>query len=101
MTRPGTNPLVTISAKESNCKPNSLFTLSWRASNPSKKSKKIPKKTKYTAKTMLPFTACNVAIQPQNRFNKVIKFGMCFFKIDNLEYCKNNKLFQIKTDHSQ
>ena len=39
MTKPGTTPLVTISAKLSNCKPKSLVTLSNLAKNPSKKSK--------------------------------------------------------------
>jgi hypothetical protein len=39
MTKPGATPLVTISAKESNCKPKGPATLNNRAKKPSKKSK--------------------------------------------------------------
>ena len=46
MTNPGTTPLVTISANESNCNPRGLETLNNLAKNPSKKSRKIPKAAK-------------------------------------------------------
>lgn len=45
ITYPGTTPLVTMSARESNCSPNGLETLNNLAKNPSKKSKKMPKQT--------------------------------------------------------
>ena len=51
---PGTTPLVTISAKESNCFPNSPETFKILAANPSKKSKKIPKTTKIPAISKFP-----------------------------------------------
>jgi hypothetical protein len=46
MVKPGTNPLVTISANESNCKPSGPATFHNLAKKPSKKSKNIPKHTK-------------------------------------------------------
>ena len=45
ITTPGATPKVTISAKESNCFPNSPCTFNNRAAKPSKKSKKAPKIT--------------------------------------------------------
>ena len=53
MTIPGTRPLVTISARESSCIPKALCTFNFRAKKPSKKSKKIPKKTKKAVATKL------------------------------------------------
>jgi hypothetical protein len=50
ITNPGTSPLVTISARESNCKPNGLETLNNRAKKPSKKSKKMPPSPFYMKK---------------------------------------------------
>ena len=80
MTKPGTKPLVTISANESSCKPNSLCTSNFLANRPSKKSKKIPRKTNNAVSFILPFTEKITAMLPQNKFNSVIKFGMCLFK---------------------
>lgn len=47
---PGATPKVTISAKESNCFPNSPEVLNIRAKKPSRKSKIAPKNIEKTAK---------------------------------------------------
>jgi len=73
---PGTKPLVTMSASESNCIPNALCTFSFLAKNPSKKSKNIPRKTNNAEATNRLFTAKITAMLPQNKLSKVIKFGM-------------------------
>jgi hypothetical protein len=78
ITKPGTKPLVTISANESNCKPNGLDTLNNRAKNPSKKSKNIPKLTKKNAISKFKSMAKTKAIQPENKLSNVMRFGMCF-----------------------
>lgn len=78
---PGTNPLVIMSAKESNCIPKSLCTSSFLAINPSKKSKKIPRKTKMEAITKLPLAAKITATLPQKTLSKVIMFGKCLFNV--------------------
>ena len=81
ITKPGATPEVTISARESNCFPNSLFTFNIRAANPSKKSKKIPINTNKAAICKLFKEAAKTATTPQNRFSSVIKFGICFLII--------------------
>jgi len=74
----GATPLVTISASESNCFPNSPETFKSLAKKPSKKSNKIPSRIKNAAKVTSPFKAKIVATNPENKFAKVIKFGICF-----------------------
>ena len=82
---PGATPEVTISAKESNCLPNSLPTFNKRAANPSKKSKKIPNKINKAAICKLFKAAASTATTPQKRFNSVMRFGICFLII--LVFC--------------
>jgi len=86
---PGATPLVTISASESNCLPSSPCTCNKRATKPSKKSKKIPNKTKNAAKVKSPFIAKITAIKPAKRFNNVIKLGMCFLIRFSFGYVTN------------
>lgn len=68
-----------MSAKESNCLPISDFTLSKRATIPSKKSKIPENNTKYAAVSNSPLKAKTIPIQPENKLAQVIAFGMCFF----------------------
>ena len=68
-----------MSARESSCNPRGLETLNKRAKKPSKKSKNIPKQTKKNAISNTLLKANSSAIQPEKRFSKVIKLGMCFF----------------------
>ena len=79
---PGTTPLVTMSANESNCVPKSPETFSKRAKNPSKKSKKTPNTTNSAAISKTPCTVKIVAIIPQKRLPSVNKLGICFFIIN-------------------
>ena len=67
-----------MSAKESNCLPNSPVTLRILAKKPSKKSKKTPSKTKLAVSSNLACTAKIVANVPENKLPSVKIFGMCF-----------------------
>ena len=77
MTNPGTTPLVTISASESNCTPSGPVTPNFRAKKPSKKSKKIPRHTKKNAEPKSKLETKTIATQPLNKFNIVNKLGIC------------------------
>src|SRR5699024_12822141 len=79
ITTPGTTPLVTTSAKESNSNPTLLSTLSSLAKKPSKKSKNIPRNTNTAAVIISLLNAKNKAIHPHSKLRDVIKFGTCFF----------------------
>ena len=87
---------IKLSARESNHLPNLDSKPKIRAKNPSKKSKKIPKNTKNAVSGIRPFTAKITAILPHNKFKRVIRLGMCFFKRLYLSLSKNSKLFSSK-----
>lgn len=76
ITIPGTTPLVTISARESSCRPTSLCTFNKRAKKPSKKSNTIPRTTKAAAYSIRSLTAKSTAIHPLKRLPIVMAFGM-------------------------
>ena len=78
---PGARPLVTISEIESNWKPKGLSDFKSLAIKPSKKSKKIPSKTKRAAFTNWSLIAEITAMDPHNKFREVIIFGTNFFNI--------------------
>ena len=82
----GATPLVTKSAIESSCFPNSPDTFSNLAANPSKKSKIMPNKINKDANANAPFNAKITAINPENRLSSVIKFGICFLIIICFNY---------------
>ena len=73
---PGATPKVTISAMLSNCFPISEVTFNNLADNPSKKSSIAPKKIKVPAKCKLFSKEKTIATNPQNKFPRVIRFGM-------------------------
>lgn len=78
---PGTKPKDTISAKESSCLPNSDWTFSNLATNPSKKSATAATKIKIMPKRNASLKKDNTAKQPQKRFKAVIEFGIIDFNI--------------------
>ena len=90
----GLTPNEITSAKESNSFPTSDFTCSNFATIPSKKSKTEANKTITAASFKYPLNANRIAKQPEERFNKVTIFGICFFifkyylrfKIQNLPH---------------
>ena len=69
-----------MSAKESSCSPSADATFSFLAKNPSKKSKKIPNKTKKAAIVNAPSTAKITAIVPENKLRSVMRLGIRAFK---------------------
>ncbi|MPM76239.1 hypothetical protein SDC9_123236 [bioreactor metagenome] len=75
----GATPKLTMSAKESNSTPILEETPSDRAVHPSKKSKAAASMTHMTTAEKFPLNAMTMAIQPENRFSKVIILGICFF----------------------
>ena len=68
---PGATPNVTISAKESNCLPISPSIFSFRAINPSRKSKTAPASTAIGARSNRPRAANTIAITPESKLNDV------------------------------
>ena len=66
-----------MSAKESNCKPNSDLAFNFLAIYPSKKSKirQITDKTKTYLTSILFSTSSKTTIHPIKRLSKVIEFG--------------------------
>ena len=97
--KPGATPKVTISAKESNCLPISLLAFNFRAKNPSKKSKKAPKKITNGAKSILPAKVKRMETTPHIKFDAVNKFGILNidFFFDNFLVAQSNKIELVCT----
>ena len=72
---PGATPNVTMSAKESNCFPNSPEVLNIRAKKPSRKSKIAPKNIEKTAKWIFPVSDKIIAKTPEIKFAEVNKLA--------------------------
>lgn len=60
----------------------------------------MPKKARKAEATKNPLTAKITATLPQNRFNKVTKFGICLIKARRL-CSKNIKLFESSPSKEQ
>lgn len=82
---PGAKPKVIMSAKESNCLPNSLCCFKILAKNPSKKSNIAPKNIGKGAKSILPESERRIAKMPQSMLLAVNKLGI----LNNLNINQN------------
>lgn len=74
----GATPKLTISAKESNSTPNSLFTFNFLAILPSRKSKTAEKKMRMEAAPKYSLIFKVIEKTPHNKFPIVNKFGITF-----------------------
>ena len=75
----GATPKLTISARESNCLPNSEYDFNSLATMPSIKSKIPAIIISHTENPGLPRNAKKMAKHPHKRFSNVMALGRCFF----------------------